>query len=86
MLHREKLDKLDLKLNPYDKCVGNKEIDEKQCTVAWHIFDNKVSHSDKNAVLEVIELLEVFFGKIKIVQGNRHDHLSMNIVLHEGKV
>ena len=61
------LEKLGLKLNPYDKCVANKEIDEKQCTVAWHIFDNKVSHLDKNSILEVIELLEVFFGKFKIV-------------------
>ena len=26
-------------LNPYDKCVANKIIDGKQCTVAWHVDD-----------------------------------------------
>ena len=80
MMYREKLEKLGLKLNPYDKCVANKEIDKKQCTVAWHIFYNKISRLDKNAVLKI------FFGKLKKVQDNRHDYLSMNIVLHEGKV
>ena len=28
-------------LNPYDKCVANKTINGKQCTIAWYVDDNK---------------------------------------------
>ena len=28
-------------LNPYDKCVANKNIEGKQCTIIWHVDDLK---------------------------------------------
>ena len=31
----EKLQKEGFKLNPYDKCIANKVINNKQCTIAW---------------------------------------------------
>ena len=33
-------------LNPYDSCVANKVVDEKQMMVCWHVGDLKVSHCD----------------------------------------
>jgi hypothetical protein len=33
-------------LNPYDSCVANKVVDEKQKMVCWHVGDLKVSHCD----------------------------------------
>ena len=33
-------------LNPYDSCVANKVVDEKQMTVCWHVANLKVSHCD----------------------------------------
>jgi hypothetical protein len=36
------------KMNPYDACVWNKDIDGKQCTICFHVDDCKISHvSDK---------------------------------------
>ena len=32
------------KLNEYDKCVTNKIINGKQCTIIWHVDDLKISH------------------------------------------
>jgi len=37
-------------LNPYDSCVANKTIGEKQCTIVWLIDNLKISHQDKKVV------------------------------------
>jgi hypothetical protein len=45
-------------LNPYDTCVANKTIDGKQCTIAWYVDDNKISHVDDKVVTQVIKMIE----------------------------
>ena len=57
-LFSETLVKEGWKINPYDKCVANKEINDKQCTIVWYVDDNKVSHVDPEVVTEVIELMK----------------------------
>jgi len=37
-------------LNPYDKCIANKNIEGKQCTILWHLDDLKISHMNKEVV------------------------------------
>ena len=34
------------KVNPYDPCVANSDINVHQMTVTWHVDDLKVSHKD----------------------------------------
>ena len=34
-------------VNTYDRCIKNFIIDNNQCTIAWYVGDNKVSHIDK---------------------------------------
>jgi len=31
-------------INPYNWCIANKMVDDKQCTMAWHVDDLKISH------------------------------------------
>jgi len=35
-------------LNLYDKCVANKIIEGKQCTITWHVDELKLSHANKD--------------------------------------
>ena len=37
-------------LNPYDPCVANNIIRDKQMKTTWHVDDLKVSHDDKYIV------------------------------------
>jgi len=70
------------KINPYDKCVANKMINESQCTIVWHVDDLKISHVDKSAVNDVISLLSKEFGKeapLTIKRGNVHEYLGMTL-------
>ena len=74
-------------INPYDKCVANKVINGKQCTIAFYVDDNKVSHEDPGVVSKVIQNLKEHFGDLKVVRGNKHTFLGMNIeILGDKKI
>ena len=40
-------------INPHARCVANKVINGKQCTIVWHAGDNRASHVDPIVVTEV---------------------------------
>jgi hypothetical protein len=44
-------------LNPYDLCVANKDINEKQTTVCWHVDDLKVSQMEPAEITKFREWL-----------------------------
>jgi hypothetical protein len=41
-------------LTPYDPCVANKMINEKQFTLTWHVDDIKMYHDDHKEVTRII--------------------------------
>ena len=47
-------------LSPYDLCVANVNIKDKQYTIVWYVNDNKISHVlDSGVVTNVIEKIKV---------------------------
>jgi hypothetical protein len=74
-------------LNPYDPCVANMMIEGAQCTIAWFVDDNKISHVSEKVVSMVIERIEVAFGKMSVTRGRKHVFLGMEIeFLPDGKL
>jgi len=64
-----------------DKCVANKVINDKQCTIVWHVKKLKISHVDP-MVLEHIVVCLNRYGKEKPISINQvmvHDYLWMQI-------
>ena len=74
------LQQMGFELNPYDPCVANATIRDKQCTIVWYVDDNKISHQDPNVVTDVIQRIEQHFGKMSVTRGDEHDFLGMRIV------
>jgi hypothetical protein len=78
------------KLNPYDRCIANKMIDGKQCTILWHVDDLKISHVNDEVIENVISTLSERYGKeapLVVTQGKVHDYLGMMLNFSvEGKV
>jgi len=66
-------------LNPYDPCIANCTIDGKQCTIAWYVDDNKISHIDPGVVTMIINKIEERFGKMTVTRGKEHVFLGMKI-------
>ena len=66
-------------LNPYDLCVANKMIRGSQCTIAFYVDDNKISHKNPEVVKNVISELETHFGKLTVESGNKFNFLGMDI-------
>jgi hypothetical protein len=77
-----KLVAMGFETNPYDWCVANKTINCKQCTILWHVEDLKISHVDPAGVTNIIEQLQIKFGKeapLTVMQGQTHDYLGMTL-------
>ena len=66
-------------LNPYDNCVANKKIEDKQCTIAWWVDDNFMSHMKPEVLTKVIEDIEAKFGKMSVTRGDEHVFLGIKI-------
>ena len=79
------LQEMGFELNPYDPCVANATIEGKQCTIAWYVDDNKISHENPEVVTMIIEKLEERFGKMTVTRGKEHVFLGMNITYTDNK-
>ena len=85
-LHTDTLKNMGFTLNPCDSCVANKMINGEQCTIAFYVDDNKISHKDPEVVTQVIDELSKYFGKLKVQRRNKFDLLSMDIEIKDKKV
>ena len=85
-LYSKTLKDIGFEINPYNSCVANNMIDGNQCTVAFYVDDNKISHKDPKVVTRVIEQLSEHFGDLKIQRGNKFDLLGMDVELKNKKV
>ena len=79
------LEKEGFKINPYDCCVANKDINGHQCTIAWYVDNNKLSHKDANVVSEVLKIIKAHFGDLTVSRGKKHTFLGMNITIRKDK-
>jgi len=62
--------------------MANKVVHGKQCTVAWHVDDLKISHVSLDVVSSIIDKLNKEFGKLSlltITRGKSHEYLGMII-------
>ena len=60
-----------------------RQIKGKQCTVAWYVDDNKISHVDDTAVTDIIEKIKAKFGKMTVTRGKHHVFLGMDITFND---
>jgi hypothetical protein len=75
------------KLNPYDPCVANKQVDGEQLTVCFHVDDCKISHINPKVVSNTIDWLRSEYenvfedesGLMKVHRGKTHKYLGMSL-------
>ena len=78
-LYTEVLHKEGFVINPYDPCVANKLINNKQCTIAWYVDDNLLSHVDSEVIDDVIRTIEGYFPGLVVERGTKLNFLGMEI-------
>jgi hypothetical protein len=69
-------------VNLYDRCVMNKMVDGKQCTVLWHVDYLKISYADgavNEAVLAGLNSRYRKDGPLTVTRGKVHEYLGMTI-------
>ena len=67
-------------VNPMDPCVWNKDSDDKQCTVLFHVDDLSCSCRVEQTLKDLEALLVSEFGEehIKCVYGDEQNYLGMH--------
>jgi hypothetical protein len=87
---RSDLEQQKFEFNPYDPCVANKMVMQKQQTVRFHVDDLKSSHVDTRVNDEFEKWLNKMYGthgKVKSTRGKVHDYLGMTFdYSQDGKV
>ena len=76
------LDNLGFIANPYDSSVMNKDINDKEFIIVWHVDDLKLSHIDETVIEDIIAQISSNFGKeapLTVTGENIHDHLGIRI-------
>ena len=68
------VEELGFEVNPHDLCVVNKTINDKQCTIGWHVDDLMISHVDKDVVEEIVRKLPREVRKRITTQGQLRQH------------
>ena len=79
---RTDLQTIGFKLNPYDICVANRDVEGKQQTVTWHVDDLKSSHKNPKVNDEFIKWLNETYGehgKVKEQRGKHHEYIGMTL-------
>jgi len=86
-LYTEVLHKEGFEINAYDRCVANKFITGKQCTIAWYVDNNILSHVETSVVDSVIDTIEGYFPGLVVERGKDLNFLGMEIsFLTKGKL
>jgi len=68
------------KVNPFDPCVANADINGKQMTVRWYVDDLQVSHMDEFEITKFADYLVGIYGdKLTAHHGDVHDYLGMDL-------
>ena len=74
-------------LNHYDTCVANRVINNKQCTITWHVDDLKISHVDSSVVNGVIKAIKFYFGKTTVTKSAKYKYVGIEFTsIGDGKV
>ena len=56
-------------VNPYDRYIANSPIDGKQCTIAWYVDYNKVSHIVEHVSTRIVKAILENLGELMLFRG-----------------
>ena len=82
-LYTSKIQGMGFELNPYDMCVANKVINEKQCTIGYYVDDNIATHVEEEVLSDIIDVVKSEVGAITVSRGNTHNFLGMDITFND---
>jgi hypothetical protein len=81
---RKDLESIGFKANPYDPCMANRMVNDKQQTVTWLVDDLESCHVDASVNDDFLKWLNKMYGDIEIApvkatRGKVHDYLAMKL-------
>ena len=73
------LSEMGFELNPYNLCVANKVINNRQCTIGFYVDDLFATHYKKKVLEQIRDKIEVNFGEMGVTFGDQQTYLGMDL-------
>ena len=74
-------------LNPYDSCVANKQVNDKQYTITCYVYYLKTSHIKPKVLEDVLNTVETRYGKMTVARVIKHTYVGIYIeFISNGKI
>lgn len=77
------LQDIGFEINPYDPCVANMNINGSQCTIAWYVDDNMISHVEEKVVEDILSKIESKFPGLTVTRGKVHTFIGMKMTFRD---
>ena len=75
---RSHIEAYGFKVNPYNPCVANADLNGHKMTVTWHVDDLKVSQKDPFEIILFAQYLYTKYGEqLSLKRGQVHNYLGM---------
>jgi hypothetical protein len=72
------LKRLGFIVNESDPCLLNRGSGDKQMTIIVYVDDLFMTSKNKHEIMTLIALLNGYYGKLTVTEGNNHSYLGMN--------
>jgi Endomembrane protein 70 len=73
-------------LNPYNRCIANKIVDNSLRTVVWHVDDLKLSHANEKVLDSEVRWLESLYGPLIGAKNSCHTYLGIDMCFKDKKL
>lgn len=73
------LESIDFIMNPYERCLFNKNVRGYQVTICFHVDDLLITSVCEDAIDEIVTSLSKFFSKVTDKRGPKISYLGMSI-------
>ena len=84
---RAELEAYGFEVNPYDPCVANKMVGDKQMTVIWHVDDIMATCENDFELTRLFSYLGDIYGpRLTMTKGNKHEYLGVTYELEDTEV
>lgn len=71
--------------NKIDKCIVQKYIDGKPCTIGWYVDDNIVRHMNTEVITGLLSKIETKFPGLTIQRGKKLDLMGINFKFRDDR-
>ena len=74
-----------VELNPYNRCIANKDINGSQCTIVFHVDNSKIFHKNPEVVDSINKNLSEYFGRVTVSRRKTNNFSGIDVTFIDNR-